>query len=33
MKYVDLLYNYIPLIASNIIVVVFFFFFKKNKEK
>ena len=33
MKFADLLYNYIPLIASNIIVVVFFFFFKKNKEK
>lgn len=29
----DLLYNYIPLIISNVIVIVFFVFFKKNKEK
>jgi sensor histidine kinase YesM len=33
MNFGDLLYNYIPLIISNVIVIVFFVFFKKNKEK
>jgi len=33
MNFVELLYNYTPLIASNIIVIVFLIFFARNKNK
>ena len=33
MNFVELLYNYNPLIASNIIVIVFLIFFTRNKNK
>ena len=33
MNFVELLYNYTPLIASNIIVIVFLIFFTRNKNK
>ena len=33
MNFVEFLYNYTPLIASNIIVIVFLIFFTRNKNK